>query len=58
MTIQEAREKLTALQQKMAAFEHASSLIFYDGATAAPKGSQWNGAALTKPIKRHTATGR
>ena len=38
MTIQEAREKLTALQQKMAAFEHASSLIFYDGATAAPKG--------------------
>ncbi|MBQ5566998.1 MAG: hypothetical protein IIT35_03935, partial [Oscillospiraceae bacterium] len=38
MTINEAKEKLAALQQKQAAFGHASSLIYYDGVTGAPKG--------------------
>ena len=38
MTLQEAREKLVLLQQKAAAYEHAMSLIYYDGVTGAPKG--------------------
>ncbi len=38
MTLQEAREKLAALQQKMSAFGHAMSLIYFDGVTGAPKG--------------------
>ena len=39
MTVFEAKEKLTALQRKMAAYEHAQSLLYYDGCTSAPKGS-------------------
>ncbi|MBQ9252389.1 MAG: carboxypeptidase M32 [Clostridia bacterium] len=38
MKLQEAKEKLIELQQKMAAYNHATSLIYYDGATTAPKG--------------------
>ena len=42
MTLEEAREKLTALQQKLSAYNHATSLIYYDGVTAAPKGTAEN----------------
>ncbi|MBE7009568.1 MAG: carboxypeptidase M32 [Ruminococcaceae bacterium] len=38
MTLNEAKEKLAALQQKTAAFGHAMGVIYYDGVTAAPKG--------------------
>ncbi len=37
LTVEEARTNLTALQKKMGAYEHAIELIFYDGATTAPK---------------------
>ena len=44
MTMQEARQKLTALQHKLAAYGHALSLMSYDGATTAPKGTAANRA--------------
>ena len=48
MTINEAKQALTALQRKMAAYDHAQSLIYYDGCTTAPKGTAANrGVALS-----------
>ena len=44
MTIQDAIAKLYAWQSKMSAYEHAMSLIYYDGATVAPKGTAQNRA--------------
>ena len=44
MTLPEAREKLMALQAKISAYQHASSLIYYDGVTAAPKKTARNRA--------------
>ena len=45
ITIKEARDRLTALQRKMAAYSHATGLIYYDGATTAPKDTADNRAA-------------
>ena len=42
MTLNEARENLAAVQRKMAAYDHAESLIYYDGVTSAPKGTAAN----------------
>ena len=42
MTVELAKEKLRALQAKMAAYGHATSLIYYDGVTTAPKGTAAN----------------
>lgn len=42
MTIEEGLGKLEQLQRKMAAYNHASGLIYYDGATTAPKGAAAN----------------
>ncbi len=42
MTIDTAREQLRVLQAKMAAYAHATSLIFYDGVTTAPRGTAAN----------------
>ncbi len=42
MTIELAKEQLKALQAKMAAYGHATSLIFYDGVTTAPRGTAVN----------------
>ena len=42
MTVTEAIEKLYTLQSKLSAYDHASSLIYYDGATTAPKGTAEN----------------
>ena len=42
--LNQAREKLIALQQKMAAYDHATDSIHYDGETAAPKGTAANRA--------------
>ncbi|MCC8099682.1 MAG: carboxypeptidase M32 [Clostridiales bacterium] len=42
MTLEEARANLTALQQKLTAYNHAVGLIYYDGVTSAPKGTAGN----------------
>ena len=42
MTITEAKEALRALQEKMAAYDHAMGLLYYDGVTTAPKGTAAN----------------
>lgn len=42
MELKQALSALDTLQRKMAAFEHASGLIYYDGATTAPAGTAAN----------------
>jgi len=42
MTLEEARAKLDQLQKKMAAYGHAEAVLYYDGATTAPKGTAAN----------------
>ena len=42
MELKDALTKLSALQAKMSAYGHAMSLIYYDGATTAPKGIAQN----------------
>lgn len=44
MNIKEAIEKLYEMQSKLSAYEHAAALLFYDGATTAPKGTAANRA--------------
>ena len=44
MTIKAARDKLMQLQRKMAAYDHATGLIYYDGATTAPRDTADNRA--------------
>ena len=44
MTITQAKEQLAALQAKLAAYNHATAILYYDGATAAPKGTGENRA--------------
>ena len=39
MTIEEAKRTLSALLHKQQAYSHAMSMLYYDGVTAAPKGS-------------------
>ncbi len=48
MTLNEAIEKFYTLQSKMSAYNHAMSLIYYDGATTAPRATAQNrGHALS-----------
>ena len=42
MELEEAREKYKKLQEKLAAFDHAMSLIYFDGVTTASKGTAEN----------------
>ena len=42
MEINQAIEKLYKLQAKLSAYNHATALIYYDGVTAAPKGTAAN----------------
>ena len=42
MTIQYAKKALRELQAKMSAYDHAMSLLYYDGATTAPRGTAAN----------------
>ena len=42
MTLKEARSALMTLQEKIAAYGHAMSVIYYDGSTTAPKGTAAN----------------
>ena len=44
ITLDEAREQLMALQRKMAAYDHAMGIIYYDGCTTAPSGTADNRA--------------
>ena len=39
MTVSQALEKLSAYEKLMFTYNHASGLMYYDGATVAPKGS-------------------
>ena len=42
MELNTAREQLIKLQAKMKAYDHAMSMIYYDGVTVAPKGTAAN----------------
>ena len=44
MAINEAKEKLYALQAKLTAYNHATAVLYFDGATTAPKGTGPNRA--------------
>ena len=44
MELNEARKELLALQEKMSAYDHAMSLLSYDGETTAPRGTAPNRA--------------
>ena len=60
ITLDEAREMLMALQRKMAAYEHAMGLIYYDGCTTAPKETADNRAVtmsvLSEEIYRQSTS--
>ena len=42
MELKQALEQFMQLQSKLSAYNHAMTLIFYDGATTAPKGTAAN----------------
>lgn len=44
MNLEKARKDLAALQRKMSAYNHAQEIIYFDGATTAPKGTAENRA--------------
>ena len=54
MNIKEAVEKLYKLQTKISAYNHAMSLIFFDGATTAPKDSAANRAHTLGVLSEET----
>ncbi len=54
MTLEEARQKLDALQKKMSAYNHATALLYYDGCTAAPKGTAENRAQTMAVLGRES----
>ena len=54
MELKEALTKLAALQAKMSAYYHAMSLIHYDGATTAPKGTAQNRAQTLGVLSEET----
>lgn len=60
MTLDDARENLMALQRKMAAYDHAMGIIYYDGCTTAPSGTADNRAAtmsiLSEEIYRQSTS--
>ena len=46
MNLQDAIKKLYAWQSKLSAYNHAMALIYFDGATTAPKKTAENRAIL------------
>ena len=60
ITLDEARAQLMALQRKMAAYNHAVGLIYYDGCTYAPKDTAENRATtmsiLSEEIYRQSTS--
>ena len=59
-SLDEARAQLMSLQRKMAAYDHATGLIFYDGCTTAPKNTAENRAVslsvLSEEIYRQSTS--
>jgi len=61
MELNEARQKLIELQEKMSAYDHAMSLLSYDGETTAPRGTADNRAhalGILSEITYQLSTGR
>ena len=54
MELKDALTKLSALQAKMSAYGHAMSLIYYDGATTAPKGTAQNRGQTLSVLSEET----
>ena len=54
MDIKQAIEQFYALQSKMSAYSHAISMIYFDGATAAPKGTAQNRAHALAVLSEET----
>ena len=54
MNLTEAREKLTEFEQKLSAYGHAMALIYYDGATTAPKATAANRAQTLSVLSRES----
>ncbi len=54
MDTHQAIEKFYALQSKMSAYGHAMSLIYYDGATTAPRGTAANRAHALSILSEET----
>lgn len=54
MELKNACEQLIELQAKLSAFGHAMSLIYYDGATTAPKGTAANRAQTLSILSRES----
>lgn len=54
MELLQACQQLTELQAKMMAYGHAMSLIYYDGATTAPKGTAANRAQTLSILSRES----
>ena len=54
MELKDALTKLSALQAKMSAYGHAMALIFYDGATTAPKGTAQNRGQTLSVLSEET----
>ena len=56
MDLNEARKSLMSLQRKMAAYEHALSLLSFDGSTGAPRGTADNRAASMSMLSEEIYT--
>ena len=54
MELLQACEQLTELQAKLSAFGHAMALIYYDGATTAPKGTAANRGQTLSILSRES----
>ena len=54
MNINESLEKLNTLQTKLSAYGHAMSIIYYDAATVAPKGTAQNRARALSVLSEET----
>ena len=54
MNVNEAIEKFYAMQSKLSAYNHAMSIIYYDGATTAPKGTAENRAHALAILSEET----
>ena len=52
MTLEKARRRLGDLQKTVTAYRHALGLLFYDGATTAPRGTAANRGRTTAVLSR------
>ncbi|MBQ2255733.1 MAG: hypothetical protein II330_02620, partial [Clostridia bacterium] len=54
MELNQACEQLKELQEKLSAFGHAMALIYFDGATTAPKGTAANRGQTLSILSRES----